>query len=347
MPKRILDGERLWTSSKLKQVKIQFRAEYANLHPLAEANGSFECDPEQIHVKVYAYNRPDVTPKMVVQILDEFERVGMLHRWEERGKTWGYWNGIEKPGLLPSKSAKLRRDYHIEAPDLPHGVPMGETRDHTSGLGVGFGIGRVGVRVQQKSGTTKQLLKQLPTIFKNKFKIGLGKIYVEKELRSLVEEHGANNVIAAFELWCEHNPNPPSKPASEFVRVAESYLTEDAVAVEAPDLDNLCEKLYAVAQQAFTGNNRRGLIPLLAKHSPDEILKAYREFADSKDAFSVKFAPKDFIDGGATAVIAAIRTRVEEDKALAELVEKNIEILQKQDVPAEEEPNDPMFDVVE
>lgn len=49
MPKRIVDGEGLWRSDKLAEVTPAWiKAEYANLVPLALANGSFEANPRRI-----------------------------------------------------------------------------------------------------------------------------------------------------------------------------------------------------------------------------------------------------------------------------------------------------------
>lgn len=108
MPKRVVDGEGVWRSKKLKQVEPpSFRAEFANLVPLAFANGSFEADPDMIWSAVYSFNRPDITADTVSKILDEFQRVGMLFRWKDgEGRFWGYWTGIEKPGRLPGKSRR-------------------------------------------------------------------------------------------------------------------------------------------------------------------------------------------------------------------------------------------------
>jgi hypothetical protein len=91
---------------KLSKVQpLAFRGEYANLLPLALANGSFECHPTMIWSDVYSFNRPDITPEIVVAILDELERVKLLFRWKaEDGVVWGYWVGIEKPGRLPGRS---------------------------------------------------------------------------------------------------------------------------------------------------------------------------------------------------------------------------------------------------
>jgi hypothetical protein len=84
MPKRVLDGEALWRSDKLARVQpASFRAEFANLLPLALANGVFEANARRVWSTVYSYNRPEVTVEGVEQILAEFERVGLLLRWTD------------------------------------------------------------------------------------------------------------------------------------------------------------------------------------------------------------------------------------------------------------------------
>ena len=112
MPKRVVDGDALWSSAKLSQVEpLAYRAEYANLIPLALANGSFEADPRLVWKTVYAYNRPDITPDVVREILAEFERVGILFRWrDERGVVWGFWINIDKPGRLPGESRRGKNE---------------------------------------------------------------------------------------------------------------------------------------------------------------------------------------------------------------------------------------------
>ena len=77
MPKRVLDGEGIWRSDKLFRVEPAWmRAEYANLIPLALANGVFEANPRRIWSQVYSYNRTDITTQDVEKILEEFGRVG-------------------------------------------------------------------------------------------------------------------------------------------------------------------------------------------------------------------------------------------------------------------------------
>jgi hypothetical protein len=115
------DGEGLWRSDKLGQIQAGWiKAEYANLVPLALANGSFEANPRRIWSTVYSYNRPEITLEQVEQILAELERVKLLFRWNDgpTGKEWGYFIGIEKPGRLPAPS-RLRQGHEILGPQPP------------------------------------------------------------------------------------------------------------------------------------------------------------------------------------------------------------------------------------
>ena len=157
MPKRILDGDALWRSKKIRQVQpVKFRAEYANLLPLALSTGSFECDADTIWTDVYAFNRPDVTPKDVAAILDEYEKVKLLFRWTVDGKTWGYWVGIDKEGRLPTGTAY---SHAKKGPFPPAGAykafagvdrversmsgqdPVADRQGIGLGLGKGLGVG--------------------------------------------------------------------------------------------------------------------------------------------------------------------------------------------------------------
>jgi hypothetical protein len=157
MPKRIIDGEGIWKSDKIAQVEPpRYRAEYANLLALAMANGTFECNPRAIWASCYGYNRPDIFPEDVIAILDEFERVKLLFRWDVAGKVWGFWVGIDKPGRLPSPARqkerhektgevvpqeKLREFLGELIGNQPEtvGMPIGSLG---SGLGFGLGIGK-------------------------------------------------------------------------------------------------------------------------------------------------------------------------------------------------------------
>jgi hypothetical protein len=147
MPKRVVDGEGLWRSEKLLRVQPEkFRAEYANQIPLALANGVFECDERRVWSLVYAFNRPEVSIADVVAMHAEFDRVGMLFRWETPdGKRWGFWVGIERPGRLPSAS-RLRTRHETLGPEPPESALKAYVDNHRSPNGqptvaLGFGLG--------------------------------------------------------------------------------------------------------------------------------------------------------------------------------------------------------------
>jgi hypothetical protein len=115
VPKRIVDGDAIGTSQKLRRVEpVWARAEYALLLTQALANGVFECDPAVIWTRLYSHNRPDMTPKKVAQALDSFADAGMLFRFQDAsGRAWGYWIGIEKAGRLPPPSRIERKECFV------------------------------------------------------------------------------------------------------------------------------------------------------------------------------------------------------------------------------------------
>lgn len=146
MPKRILDGEAMWGSSKIAALPEWAKAEYSWIFSLALANGSFECDVRTVWSKCYLYSRPEVTTDQVKMILDAFERVGLLFRWVHHGKQWGYWVGINKEGRLPPPTQRARMARGQEPPTkglkafISTRPVLGQVQHGLVGLGlVGFG----------------------------------------------------------------------------------------------------------------------------------------------------------------------------------------------------------------
>jgi len=95
---------------------------------MAEANGTFEASPSRVYAKIYSYLLPSFTKKRVQSVLDAFVRAGLVYLWEEQGKSWGYFVGIEKSGRLP--------DYrHLDRyKNLPPNCPNREKRGIEVGL---------------------------------------------------------------------------------------------------------------------------------------------------------------------------------------------------------------------
>jgi hypothetical protein len=108
MPKRLIDGDALWKSKKVRRLDPEYRAEYMWLLPLAEANGCFELDAEVIWATCYALARPDWTSQHVHNLLTALEQQKLLFAFDYENKRYGFWVGMEKAGRLPAPSDKKK-----------------------------------------------------------------------------------------------------------------------------------------------------------------------------------------------------------------------------------------------
>jgi len=141
MPKRVIDGDALWTSTKLEKVSDKYRGEYAWILPLSQVNGCFECTPRLVWRTCYAGIRDDWSAKDVEAMLNEFETAKMLFRFEREGTMYGLFIGIQKDGRLPKpsdrlKSAKLWQGGMVPAPALASflGVSLERVKEDYGGL---------------------------------------------------------------------------------------------------------------------------------------------------------------------------------------------------------------------
>ena len=323
MPARIVDGDALWGSDKIKNLDPRVQPEYANLVPLAEVNGVFEVNSARIHQRVYAYNRPSVTLEMVEFILEDLIRVDLLRTWEMNGKTYGYWTGIDKPGagrLPPPSQRKKFKNFMpsppceiVSAPDKPSSPLDGEVVESPMGLLSSY---------EEDDMSYKQNLKES---IQKYFGVGIrDDDFAWNEIRTLNGAYGADRVLDAFETWAGMNSDKGYRnPLSAFAKVAASLLFKPmAMTQEHPELDELSSDLYLAGDQSFNGKSRTALNDLLQKYPADEIKEAYLEFIENKDQSSIRFAPRDFAEGGARDVILARRKRKVILQQQAELYER-------------------------
>lgn len=109
MPKRVIDADAMWKSTKLGKCRDKSIPEYAWLYGLADANGNFELtNLRAIHSDAYASIRPNFTVHDLREVIDDFERHGLLFVWDEGIKKYGHWTGSEKPGRLPPRGQRPR-----------------------------------------------------------------------------------------------------------------------------------------------------------------------------------------------------------------------------------------------
>jgi hypothetical protein len=148
MPKRIIDGEAVWSSDKLAACELWARREYPWLYPLADANGCFEITNLRVIWGKVAAIRPDLTQQRLQEVFEQFTRHGLLFTWSKNGKRYGHWTRSE--GRLPPRSERSR--HKSLAPDIPAGelakylksYGINEVSNtHDPGLDLGLDLGLV------------------------------------------------------------------------------------------------------------------------------------------------------------------------------------------------------------
>jgi hypothetical protein len=83
-------------------------------------------------------------------------------------------------------------------------------------------------------------------------------------------------------------------------------------------VDDLGAKLYGASGQVFTGKDREKLGALLEQYSAAEIEAAWGEFIAERNAYRMRFAPKDFAEGGGERIILVRRQREKQAKEVRE-----------------------------
>lgn len=345
MPARVIDGEGLWRSKKIKALPLAFRAEYANLVSLAEANGVFDCDPDHVWAEVYAFNRPDVTPKAVVQILDSLEHVDLLRRFTAAGRVYGYWTGIHKSGRLPTgthlaryKNLPPNPPPEILGEESPRSTTPGELPDTPGLVGdvpawFGIGLNRSGDGVvlsqnQNEEETNMKAKKEIPPLCRRILGTK-AEIYdnVWAEVKELETLYGSTIVINTFAEWAATRAGDDlrGKPVTEFLKTADGLLSGTLSAVVSPATGALANELAYLSGGAVTFDDqaKSALTRLLKDHSEAELAAAFRQYfgdLSADDAFQMKYAAKKFTEK-AEQLVYVQRRRKADQKQSTEVLE--------------------------
>lgn len=192
MPCRLVDGDAWARSRKLKDgVDERYRVHYLAWLTLAEANGTFECDLEAIHARLYAFQLSTIKIRHVREMFEQFVRAGVLDTWQTgegtAKKSWGFFPGSEKPGRLVSKE-HLKR-YKNLPPDYP-----GSIREASGIAPEGFGVdleGKgVGLSCNIENNTNASLEKSETISEENTMAENSAKRFTEDCLTIWQEVHG-------------------------------------------------------------------------------------------------------------------------------------------------------------
>jgi hypothetical protein len=146
--KRVVDYPRIYDSGRLAALPSdEYRAEYVWLLGIAGPNGSFEWCERRLWAATYAPIR-DKTVEDLSRYLQAFRDAGLLLKWEQDGKTWGYFVGSEKPGRLPRESWRQRFAQTggmapAPPPEILSVVSVSNSRDQRDELTADLCTGRV------------------------------------------------------------------------------------------------------------------------------------------------------------------------------------------------------------
>jgi len=335
VPKRVVDGEGIWGSDKILRLSTEFQPEYANLLPLAEANGVFEVNPHKVWSRVYAYNRRNVTVEWVQELLNELVEVGLLLIWEDNGKVWGFWDGNEKAGRLPKESeqkkyknlppnppknlsevsAETQRRLSGFSAELPLNLPprfgmvsnvMVSIGTDPAGLGSNFSNPENGQDCEEDV-NLKRFKDEMATIGVNHgFKV---KAYDDAwaELKTLTTAHGSQAVLNDFDEFLSESEGEefPKGVLQKYQYIAADRLlgnspTSAKAEIKSPAVTDLCRELTYMSDGviSFIDKQKIKLAELLKDWTVDEIKAVFREWLDAQDvndAKNVQYLPGKFV----------------------------------------------------
>jgi len=332
---RLVDGDALWRSRRVKNLPVDLRLHYANWIPMAEANGVFEAEADVIQNKIYSFLRPDIIEDDVAEILQEFVRVGLVVTWEERGKTWGFFVGMDKRGRLPGPAHIKRFSFGI--PSYPGAVieSSGEVPvefpsdsrptpvEFPCGVGVGVGLDGCRIGVGEKAADTPMLEKPqnlnetLPASCRTILGLepepdALWKPKLKALLRAFPD---SGRVARAFQQWAEAEKGTARRfPIGDFLQAATGILTGIIQVERNPELDPLNARMKEIGGRAFGGKDLSGLQELLLVNSVEDIATAYKSYVENMDDFHLQNAPREFAAGAGRAELIAVRNRREKEK---------------------------------
>ena len=95
MPKRMLDDS-LLTSPSIAACSSRAQDAFPRVILICDDFGCFDANPRVLVGKAWPL-RPDVAEADVTGWLDEYEAGGMLQRWDEGGRRWGFLTGWTGP----------------------------------------------------------------------------------------------------------------------------------------------------------------------------------------------------------------------------------------------------------
>ena len=309
MPKRIVDGEGVWGSDKILQLKEEYRPEYANLVPLAEANGVFEADAYKVWSRVYSYNRRDKDVVWVSGLLEDLVRVGLLLLWENKGKVWGFWEGNQKAGRLPSPS---EQEKYKNLPDRPPRSLLSDSPENSISLLPRLGlVGSVKNRIGlDPAGLTEEELMKIQTEAKavcEAFGVTPGGYKSDwDQMAILARTYKTGSVLNDLKEYLDEyrGDDFPRGAIPRYLQVASARLAQDAgptaATLKDPEVVSLARELSYLSggSVAFQDKQKIRLAETLKEFTAEEVTSVFKTWLDEQDLTDPKnlsFLPGKFV----------------------------------------------------
>lgn len=126
MPNRILK-ESILDSPTLARLSEFSQDQFPRLLLLCDDWGCFNADPDTVKGKAYP-KRPKVTPKVVSNTLQEFNRSGMLFLWTVEERIYGYWVGWDSHNYCNTSAVTPdgKQDKHRRKTPIPPEVLLNQ-----------------------------------------------------------------------------------------------------------------------------------------------------------------------------------------------------------------------------
>jgi hypothetical protein len=259
----------------------------------------------------------------------------MLLLWEDKGKIWGYWEGNQKAGRLPSPSEQLK---YKNLPLKPPTSLLSESSETSISLLPRLGmVGSEKERIGQELAALENFENPLNGQEEEmKLKDELTKISAKygakaggykstwDDIKRLGIAYGTGAVAQDFEKYMEfyQGDDFPNGSVSKYANVAEDRLREDSaamVSVKDPEVNGLARELAYLSGGviAFQDKQKMRLGEVLKEFTSEEITTTFKDWLgdqDLNDAKNVQFLPGKFAQIADSRAYTLRRTRQEAEK---------------------------------
>lgn len=145
--------------------------------------------------------------------------------------------------------------------------------------------------------------------------------YDADAIKTAARVYGEAAVVADFESWAsDHTGENIAFPISSYSKIMDARLRGIMLSEKNPENEQLGSRLYQIGNKVFTTEQ---IFKLLKNYSAQEIEQAYKEFIDGLDDFEMKSAVRNFVDGGAAAIILTQRKRKAESAVVEAVMADN------------------------